>query len=103
MIEHHGGGEHEDEPFDAERKESGVLEFGVDGADQDGACEKAGDDGSGNEQNDGSDGVSEIGKDEEGDLRLAGISGVEGRDADEDTEDDAGPESSASDEGGGAM
>ncbi len=43
MVEDHGGGEDEDEPFDAEGEEAGVGELGVDGSDQDGAREEAGD------------------------------------------------------------
>ena len=40
VVEHHGGGEDEDEPLDAEREETRVLELGVDGADEDTAREK---------------------------------------------------------------
>ena len=52
VIEHHGGGEDEDEPFDAEGEETGVLELGVDGSDEHGASEEAGDDATGDEKDD---------------------------------------------------
>ena len=42
VIEGHGGCEDVDEPLDAEGEEAGVLELGVDGADEDGAGEEAG-------------------------------------------------------------
>jgi hypothetical protein len=103
VVKNHGGGENEDEPLDAKGEEAGVLELGVDGADEDGALEKAGDEGSGDEQEDGSDGVGEIGKDEDGDRRTAGVGGVEGGEADETADEDAGPEDDAGEELGGAV
>ena len=92
VIEDHSGGEDLDEPFDAEREETCVLEFGVDGADEHGAREETGDDVSEDEKDDGADGVGEIGDQEEGDLRVVGVRGVECGDADKAADDDEGPE-----------
>src|ERR1700742_2341531 len=103
MVEHHRGGEDEDEPLDAEREEARVLELGVDGADEDGALEEAGDDGACDEEQDCSDGVGEVGDDDVGDLRVAGIGGVKGGDADEAADEEAGPERNADDECGGTV
>ncbi|WP_433965842.1 hypothetical protein [Tunturiibacter gelidiferens] len=98
MVEDHGGGEDQDEPLDAEREKAGVLEFGVDGSDEDGALEEAGDEGAGDQEEDGSDGVGEIGEDEDGDLGFAGEGSVEGGDADEAADGDAAPEDDAGEE-----
>src|SRR5260370_340394 len=103
VVEDHGGGEDEDEPLDAEREEARVLELGVDGADEDGTLEEAGDDGAGDENKNGSDGVGDVGDDVGRDLGFAGIGGVGGRDADEAADEDASPEDDAGDEGGGAV
>jgi len=103
VIENHGGGENEDEPLDAKGEEAGVLELGVDGADEDGALEEAGDEAAGDQQKDGSDRVGEVGKDEDGDRRTAGVGGVKGGEADETADEDAGPEDDAGEELGGAV
>jgi len=47
--------------------------------------------------------VGEVGDEDGGDLRVAGVGGVEGRDADDEAEDDAGPEGDAADERGGGV
>jgi hypothetical protein len=47
--------------------------------------------------------VGEVGKEEEGHLRVAGVGCVEGGDSDEKTEDDIGPKDGTSNEKGGAM
>ena len=47
VVEHHGGGEDEDQPLDAEREEAGVLHLQIDRADEHGAGEEARDDGAG--------------------------------------------------------
>ena len=103
VVEHHGCGEDEDEPFDAEREDASVLELGVDGSDEDGALEEASDDGAGDEQEDGSDGVGEVGDDDIRDLRVAGIGCVERGDADEAADEKTTPERNASDEHRGTI
>ena len=103
VVENHGGGENENEPLDSEREETGVLELRVDGADEDGALEKAGDDGAGDEEKDGSDGVGEVGDDDIEYLRVAGVGGVERGDTDEAAKEEASPEDDAGDERCGAV
>jgi hypothetical protein len=103
VVEDHGGGKDEDEPLDAEREEAGILELCVDGADEDGALEEARDESAGDEEEDGSDGVGEVGKDEEGDLGFAGEGGVECGDADETADGDTAPEDDTGEQRGGAM
>jgi hypothetical protein len=103
VVEDHGGGEDENQPLDAEGEKARVLQVQVDGTDEHGAGEEAGDDGPGEQDEDCADGVGEV-RDEDGSkLRVAGVGGVEGGDADDAAEDDAGPEDGAGDEGGGRV
>ncbi len=103
VIEDHGSGEDEHEPFDAEGEEACVLEAGVDGTDEDRTGEEASDEVADDEQQDCTDGVGEIGQQEDGDGRVVGEGGIEGGDADAATDEDAGPEDEACDEQGGAV
>jgi hypothetical protein len=98
MVEDHGGGENKDEPFDAEGEETGVLEVGVYGSDEDGAGQESSDEISEGEEEDGPYRVCEIGEEEDRHLRVAGVGGVERRYADDATEEDATPEDGAGDE-----
>ena len=63
--------------LNADGEHASVLELCVDGSDEDGALEKAGDDGAGDEQEHGSYSVGDIGEDVDGDLRITWIGGVE--------------------------
>jgi hypothetical protein len=103
VIEDHSGGQDEDEPLNAEREEASVLQLGVDGADEDGALEEAGDEGSDDEQNDRADGVGQVRKDEERYLSFAGEGRVKGRDADEAADGHAGPEDDPREQSRGAV
>jgi hypothetical protein len=103
VVEDHGGGEDLDEPFNAKGEEAGVLELGIDGADEHGSREETGDDVSEDEKDDSPDGVGEVGDQEEGDLRVVCVRGVEGGDADEAANDDEGPEDRSADQQRRAM
>src|SRR5947209_3551348 len=103
MIEDHGGGEDEDEPLDSEGEKARVLELGVDCANEDGALEEAGYNGAGDQDENGSDGVGDVGEDVRRYLGFAGIGGVCGGDADETADEDAAPEDDTGDQRGGAV
>ncbi len=103
VIEDHGTGKGEDEPLDAEREKAGVLQLGVDAADQHGTRKETGKDGSGGEQKEGADGVGDVGQKEDRHLRAVGIGRIEGGDADDEAEQDASPEDHTRDEERGAV
>ena len=71
VVEDHGGGEDEDQPFDAEREEARVVELLVDRSDEDRAGQEARDDGAGDEDENRSARVGEVGDEDGGELRAA--------------------------------
>jgi hypothetical protein len=103
VVEGHGGAEYKDEPLDAEREEAGVLELGVDGADEDRAREEAREQAAGEQDEHGSGEVRDVGQKEDGVLRVGGVRGVKRGDADGDAGEEADPEGDARGEQGGGV
>lgn len=103
VIERHGGGEDQNQPLDAKGEEACVVQLRVDCADEDRAREETGEQRAGNENQDGSGEVRDVGQKEDGVARVGGVGGVEGGDANGDAGEDADPEGDArGKQGGGA-
>src|ERR1017187_5636778 len=62
VVEDHGCGKHEHEPFDAERQEPRVLELLIDGSDEDRTGQVTRDESTGDEQEGGPYELGEVGQ-----------------------------------------
>src|ERR1700761_1933265 len=102
MVEGHGRGQDQDQPFGSGGEQPGVLEIEVDGGDEHAAGEEAGQDVADEDEQHGSDDVGQIGEHVSGDGGLGGGC-FEGGDAHQDADGDESPEDDAGGEGGGGV
>ena len=78
MIEHHGRGEHQHQPLNAQRQDARVLQLRVHRADENGSRQEARNQSSCHQQQDCAHRVREIREQRNGQRRAGGIGGVEG-------------------------
>ena len=95
MIEHHGRGEHQHQPLDAQREKARILQLRIHGADQDRPRQEARDQNTRDQQQPRAHRMREIGQEHNRKSCAGGVRSIESRDADDEPEQHARPERDA--------
>src|ERR1039457_4681388 len=92
VFQYHGGGQYEHQPLDAERKEPRILKLLIDGSDENRTGKETRDESAGDEQHGGPYDAGQVRQ--QGARKRCGrcVGSIEGRDAYDESEQDAAPE-----------